>query len=285
LIAPALRKVVADDGVSIAYRESGPAHGPVVVLCHGICAAGRQFEADARHFAAQGYRVIVPDLRGHGGSRVPRGRADFTIKRMAADNFALLEAAGVEHVHWVGNSLGGIVGLEMLAQQPKRFASFATFGTAYQLNLPAFAPPVLPMLYRGFGAPLLSRMAAAMTTRVPAARKLIAEMIEDFDPVAGHAIAREVRAYDLRAAARSYRGPVLLLRGGRDVAVNMALGPSVAAMAGHPRFRRVGLAQAGHCANLDMPGPFRKTIEAFWRDAEVGGGDSQKGAVRAVFWH
>jgi pimeloyl-ACP methyl ester carboxylesterase len=262
--------VVADDGVRIAWHESGPAHGPVVVFCHGICAGSRQFELDARHFAAEGYRVIVPDLRGHGASRVPHGRrADFSIERMAADNFALLNAAGAGHVHWVGNSLGGIVGLAMLAQQPQRFASFATFGTAYQLNLPAFAPPVLPMLYRGLGAPLLSRITAALTTRDPAARRLIAEMIEDFDPAAGHAIARAVRAYDLREAARNYRGPVLLMRGGRDTAVNLALASSFDAMAGHPGFRRVDLAGAGHCANLDMPGPFRHTIEAFWRNARV----------------
>lgn len=263
--------VAASDGVPIACRVYGPSDGVAVVPCHGLCAAGRQFEADARHWAAQGYRVIVPDLRGHGGSHVPAGRAaDFSIERMAADNFAVLDAAGAGRVHWVGNSLGGIVGLAMLAQQPARFASFATFGTAYQLSLPAFAPPVLPMLYRGLGAPLLSRITAAMTTPEPAARRLVAEMIADFDPAVGHSIARAVHAYDLREAARRYPGPVLLLRGGRDTAVNLGLASSFAAMSGHPGFRRVDLAGAGHCANLDTPGPFRQAVESFWRNGEFG---------------
>jgi pimeloyl-ACP methyl ester carboxylesterase len=61
-----LHRIARTDGLDIAYREFGAPDGAAVVLCHGLCASGRQFEADARHFAGLGYRVLVPDLRGHG---------------------------------------------------------------------------------------------------------------------------------------------------------------------------------------------------------------------------
>ncbi|MEQ1769260.1 MAG: alpha/beta hydrolase [Devosia sp.] len=262
------RQLTTDDGVRIGYVEAGPADGPAVVLCHGICAAARQFEADIAYFAGLGYRVIAPDLRAHGTSgSPPAAGGDFSIDRMARDMLAVLDDAGIAHVHWVGNSLGGIIGLAMLRDVPQRFASFATFGTAYRLGLPGVAPRVMPMLYRAFGPGLLGRMTAAMTTSNPAGQKLIAEMIAGFDPGPGERIAAAVCAYDLAAAAQNYAGPVLVLRGGKDSAVNLALGHTFAAMAQHPDFQRIDLARAGHCANLDVPDELRGVLQAFWRRA------------------
>jgi hypothetical protein len=71
---------------------------------------------------------------------------------------------------------------------------------------------VLPLLYRALGPRRLRRIAAAMTTDNREARKLIAEMIEAFDPAAGRAIAEQVRHYDLVALALGFDGPILLVR-------------------------------------------------------------------------
>src|SRR5690606_23714166 len=115
--------------------DLGPPAGTPVVLCHGLGAAGEQLAEDARYFAGRGYRVLLPDLRGHGrsGTPVPPTRAAFTIPLMAADLLAMLDDAGVGPVHWVGNSLGGILALELLGAHAARFRTLATFGTAYRL--------------------------------------------------------------------------------------------------------------------------------------------------------
>jgi len=262
------RSVNTSDGVEIAYRELGNPSGPPIALCHGICASGRQFEADAVHFAAAGYRVLVPDLRAHGASGTPDVKGgDFSIDRMAADMEAVLDAAGMARVHWLGNSLGGIVGLGMMRRNPGRFLSFATFGTVYRMGLPAASPALLPLLYRTMGRSLLSRVTAAMTTSNPAAQRLIAEMIAAFDPGPGERVAQAVRAYDLRVPAQQFPGPVLLIRGGKDRAVNLGLGSTFAAMADHGDFQRIDLPKGGHCANLDVPDEMRATLDAFWRRA------------------
>lgn len=215
-----------------------------------------------------GYCVVVPDLRAHGTSGAPLAKTgDFSIARLAADIQAVLDDAEIERVHWLGNSLGGIVGLALLRETPERFLSFATFGTAYRLGLPSVAPRLLPLLYRTLGADRLGQIAAAFTTNDRAARKLIAQMIAAFDPRPGERIAQQVRAYDLADAAQQFAGPVLIIRGARDRAVNLALGPTFAAMAQHPDFERLDISTAGHCANLDAPVEVRSALDRFWRRA------------------
>ena len=261
----------ASDGVELFCRDFGPDGASPVVLCHGLGANGEQFLEDAAYWAARGRRVLVPDLRGHGRSGRPKGAAaaDYTIEVMARDMLAVLDAAGARRVHWVGNSLGGIVALHLIAVAPQRFASLATFGTAYSLSLPPAVGHAIPLLYRSFGALLTAQVTAAMTTRDRPARRLIAAMLRQFDPMTGRAVAQNVARYDLRAEAATFEGPMLLLRGGRDNQVNAALGPTLGAMRGRRNFSVVELPGGGHCANLDAPAAMRAALEQFWAWSEA----------------
>jgi 3-oxoadipate enol-lactonase len=264
-----LRTFATSDDIQISYDDYGPQSKRAVVLCHGLCASGRQFESDAAYFAGLGYRVLVPDLRGHGRSGAPAGLKPeaFTIERLAADMLMMLDDAGVKAVDWVGNSLGGIVALAMLEAAAARLHSLATFGTSYRLALPAFVPQIFPLIYGLFGRGIVSGMTARATTDDTGGRRLVAEMLKDFDPQAGRAVAANVRRYDLIDNALGYAGPILMIRGGRDRAVNAALGPTLRAMQGRENFRRVDLKQAAHCANLDLPGEVRDTLVDFWQHA------------------
>jgi 3-oxoadipate enol-lactonase len=260
-----------DDGVDIAYGDFGPRSGRAIALCHGLCASGRQFEDDAAYFAGLGYRVLVPDLRGHGQSGAPAGLSgsDFAISRIGRDMLAMLDHAGVAQVDWVGNSLGGIIALSMVETAAARFRSLATFGTSYRLALPPFVPQIFPLIYGLFGRGIVSGMTARATTDNLCGRKLVAEMLADFDPQAGRAVAENVRRYDLIDNALAYTGPILLIRGGRDRAVNAALGSTLKAMQGRANFTRVDLPDAAHCANLDVPAEVRNTLMAFWDNAAI----------------
>lgn len=92
----------------ICYREaSGPANAPVVLLVHGILATSglnwmHAFAPLSRHF-----RVIAPDLCGHGGDRFHRRR--FTLEDCADDIAALIAVLGLKRVIVVGYSMGGMV--------------------------------------------------------------------------------------------------------------------------------------------------------------------------------
>lgn len=254
------------DGVQIAYDDLGPRDGVPVVLCHGLGAAGEQLSADAAYFAAKGYRALVPDVRGHGrsGKPAPLRAEAFSIARMARDQIEMLDHAQAGPVHWVGNSLGGIVALEMLRENEGRFRTLATFGTSYALTLPPWSGNALPLVYRALGANLTGTLTGMTTTRNKAAQPLIAKLIRQFDPEVGRLAAGQVSRYDLIANATAAKLPILMLRGKLDRAVNAALGTTLAAMQGRPNFTLVELQTGGHCANLDATDELRAALLRFW---------------------
>ena len=256
----------ATDGTSLSHRSFGPPDGDTIVLCHGLAAGGSQFDADAAHFAGLGYRVLVPDLRGHGQSGAPATAAPgaFSIRTLADDMGALLDHAGAGPVHWVGNSLGGILALDLVGRHPERFRSLALFGTAFALNLPSMVAPVFPLLYGVLGADLLARIAAFNTTRHAPARPVIAAMARAFDPRIGAAITAHIRRYDLLDNALAYAGPLLVLVGGRDTAVNLALRPALKRIGARPNWTITDLPDGGHCANLDATTEWRQALTDFW---------------------
>ncbi len=261
-----VRDYVSSDGVRLVYDDVGPADGPPVVLCHGLAAAAAQFADDAEFFAGRGHRVLVPDLRGHGRSASPQPmRAEaFAIPRLAADVTQMLDHAGVTGVHWVGNSLGGIVALAMLRQG--RFRTLATFGTLYAIGLPQLGGHHLVTAGRAvLGQNLLASLTARSTSRDPAARVLIEAILREARHDVTAMLAGVLTQYDLIAEAEAATLPILLLRGGRDMAVNAGLGRTLAAMQGRPRFTLVQLPEGGHCANLDARDAFRAELLRFWQ--------------------
>lgn len=259
------RRFASSDGVEIVYDDLG--QGPVVVLCHGLAAGALQLRPDAAYFAAKGYRVLVPDLRGHGrsGKPVPLDGTTMSLERLAGDLLALLDDAQAGPVHWVGNSLGGILALQLLAEgHAERFQTLATFGTAFRLDLPGGLAPLLPAVQGLLGKRLSGWLVARATTGNQAARPVIAHLIESFDPQVGLHLTRNLARYDLLAAGVAATLPMLMLRGSADRLVNAALPATLAAMQGKANFRLVELEGGGHCANLDVPDAWRRELETFW---------------------
>jgi pimeloyl-ACP methyl ester carboxylesterase len=261
-----MRSFTTRDGVRIVYDDLGPRDGVPVVLCHGLAAAGEQLAADAQYFAGLGYRVLVPDLRGHGRSGKPAAmkKEGFSIATMAADMAAMLDDAAAGPVHWVGNSLGGILALQLLGGQQHRLSSLATFGTAYALSLPRWSAQLFPVGYAVLGRKRLGWITGWMTTRNAAARPLIRKLVTRFDPQVGRLIAHHLCSYDLVAHATGARLPILMLLGGRDGPVNRAMASTLAGMQGRANFTVVELPEGGHCANLDATEAWRRELLRFW---------------------
>jgi pimeloyl-ACP methyl ester carboxylesterase len=90
---------------------------PTFVLVHGFC-SGKEDWAPQRDALSPTAKVIVPDLRGHGAS--PRGEAEMTIERLAADCLALCEKEKAGDLVVAGHSMGTRIALEMRNQAPGR---------------------------------------------------------------------------------------------------------------------------------------------------------------------
>jgi pimeloyl-ACP methyl ester carboxylesterase len=110
-------QIASINGIEMYYEVRG--EGQPLILLHGFTGAGSDwryvFDLDEW---AKSYRVIVPDMRGHGGSTNPSG--EFTHRQSAQDIFALLNHLKIDQFRAIGLSGGGNTFLHMAVEQPSR---------------------------------------------------------------------------------------------------------------------------------------------------------------------
>jgi pimeloyl-ACP methyl ester carboxylesterase len=106
---------VVSGGVGIEYEVTG--EGAPVVLLHGFPDSGRLWRHQVPALTQEGFRVIVPDLRGYGRSDKPAAVEAYAIALVAGDVLAVMADAGVDRAHVVGHDWGAAVawGLGALA--------------------------------------------------------------------------------------------------------------------------------------------------------------------------
>ncbi len=119
----------------MAYDDDGP--GPVVVLLHGFPLDRSIWKAQATTLGAR-YRVIAPDLRGHGETPAPEGI--YPMDDMADDVVELLDALKITEPVVVGGlSMGGYVALSMAVRHPRRLRGLMLINTRAAADPPATA--------------------------------------------------------------------------------------------------------------------------------------------------
>jgi pimeloyl-ACP methyl ester carboxylesterase len=115
---PRLRHVqcLAPEGLHrMAYWEWGDAANPRVLVCvHGLTRQGRDFDTFARAMCAE-YRVVCPDVAGRGRSDWLRNPASYAVPAYVADMVTLLARLDASELHWVGTSMGGLIGMGLAA--------------------------------------------------------------------------------------------------------------------------------------------------------------------------
>jgi pimeloyl-ACP methyl ester carboxylesterase len=111
---------VAINGLRVRYLEWGDAGAPPVVCVHGYTSSAEAFNAPARHFQDR-FRLIVPDVRGHGESAWSPEDA-YQYADQAGDLGALVDALGLDRFTLIGTSMGGIIAMVYAGAHPERLA-------------------------------------------------------------------------------------------------------------------------------------------------------------------
>jgi pimeloyl-ACP methyl ester carboxylesterase len=241
------------DGVVLRYEVHG--RGPPLLLTHSFGATMRMWDRQVAYFAAR-HRVILWDMRGHGGSSDPVDPALYSQALTVGDMAAILDACGLERAVIGGIGLGGRMSLAFDFDHPDRVEALVLCGT-----------------HPGFRNHQ-SRMAWNFRAKSQA-HTLEVKGLE------GLGRGREVRvavhrsAVGLAAAARgmvvqndallvdslpSIRAPTLILVGSND-GEHFAASNMMAAMI--PGARRVVLQGAGAISNIDHPLAFNRAVDAF----------------------
>ncbi len=118
----------------MAYWEWGDAGNPRVLVCvHGLSRQGRDFDALARALCDH-YRVVCPDVVGRGRSDWLADAAGYQIPAYVADMVTLLARLDAHELHWLGTSMGGLIGLGLasLAGTPIKRLVLNDVGPAIQ---------------------------------------------------------------------------------------------------------------------------------------------------------
>ena len=111
---------IKSNGIDIHYQIEGADNAPWVTLSHSLGCNQHMWD-DQMATLTQQYKVLRFDTRGHGQSSAPEG--DYTLEQMADDVKGLFDALGITRTHWVGLSMGGMIGQTFALKYPGVFQS------------------------------------------------------------------------------------------------------------------------------------------------------------------
>ncbi|GAB2915961.1 3-oxoadipate enol-lactonase [Paraburkholderia jirisanensis] len=121
-----MHRTASANGIRTRYALTGKTGAPTVVLSHGL-AADLSMWAPQLDTLGRSFSVLTYDIRGHGGTDATPG--DYSLDLLAHDVLALLDTLGIERAHYIGLSLGGMVGQQLGAWHGERLASLTLCAT------------------------------------------------------------------------------------------------------------------------------------------------------------
>ena len=251
-------------GVTLEYLLDGPPDAPVLCFVHGLGSNLRQFLTQAEHFAST-HRVLLLSLRGHGGSSAPSPPTPeaYTPRVLAQDVQALLTHLGIEALHYVGNSLGGLVGYELLELGQPRLLSLTTFGTTAELHSSRLTYWAVVGSIHLLGVKGVATLIGRTASQDRAVGAQLQEMYRNAAKDALLLIPRHIAEYNYTATLSSADAPLLLIQGAMDKEINATLASTLTVLRAAPHSRVVPIENAGHFANMEQPEVFNRILETF----------------------
>lgn len=107
----------------VFYREFGDAEAPPVVMLHGFTGTGAGQWTGQSEALSRSYRLIVPDLRGHGRTDNPAGRSAMNLRQFAHDTAEMCRLMGIQRAAFCGESTGAMLQLRLALTHPDLVAA------------------------------------------------------------------------------------------------------------------------------------------------------------------
>ena len=274
------RFVELRNGLRLRVVEAGDRGRPVVLLLHGWGASAYMWRDWLAPLAAAGYRVIAPDLPGHGVSAKPLDAEAYSRDAMVSSVRLLLEheRAGVAHV--VGQSMGGTIAIDLATSHPQVVAQLvlvnpATFGRVRMIAFfrrmsPTMIEAVLPRLVPRWLIARTHGMVYGDPTRVTA-QDINEYWAPSQFPGFSRAMRRLLHRFDWTRAAPEEMARLLAPMADRTLVIlgtrdRLVVGASEYASAVRQRLPglRVYMADGGgHAVNEERPGDLVPRVRSF----------------------
>ena len=137
-------------GRRLYYDLTGPENGPVVCFAHSLSSDGGMWAEQMAPLVGSGYRILRLDMRGHGGSDPVAG--DYTMAALADDVAAALDFLQITKVHFIGLSIGGMLG-QAFAREAGTLVDMQVTGHDAASDLTHLSSPLGPVRLAGPVAP------------------------------------------------------------------------------------------------------------------------------------
>jgi len=239
--------------------------GPWLVMSHSLASNLTMWDAQAR-LLARTFKVLRYDTRGHGGSSALP--ASYTLDQLADDAKALFDALGITSAHWVGLSMGGMIGETFALKYPGVFQSMVLADTT------ARRPPNAAEMWgeririaqaQGMNALVESTLARWFTDPFRQSRKDVMERIGGHirnTPVAGFVGCCEaISRVDVLDRLQEIRCPALVIVGEQDHGTPPEMARAIAANL--PGAKLVVIPSAAHFSNVEQEKLFNDALVRF----------------------
>lgn len=242
------------EAVEVDYLVDGPADGPSVVLSGSLGSDMRMWEPQVPALAGAGYRVVRYDHRGHGGSPVPPG--PYSLADLGSDVLALLDRLRVRRAHFVGLSLGGMVGMWLGRHAPDRLRTLTLCCTSAELGPPSgWADRAAVVRAQGTGAVAAAAVGRWFTPRWRAAHPESTSGYEAMvaaTPAEGYAsCCAAIETMDIAKHLATISAPTLVIAGADDPATPPQHAERIVEAILVARLEI--LSPAAHLANVEQP--------------------------------
>jgi 3-oxoadipate enol-lactonase len=253
------------NGITVNYALEGSASAPVVTVSHSLAAHLGMWEPQMTALTRT-HRVLRYDTRGHGGSEVTPG--GYTLDQLADDVLGLLDVLDIERTHWLGLSMGGMIGQTLALKAPARLRSLVLADTSSRV--PPEAKPTWEGRIRTAEAqgmeplvePTIERwLTAPFRQRRPEVVDRVRTMIRETDPRGYAGCCHAIAALDLTDRLSAIRLPTLVVVGEEDPGT-----PVAAARTIHEHIKGselVIIPAAAHLSNLEQPEAFTTAVVKF----------------------
>lgn len=248
--------------VQIHYEWNGPEQAPVVLFSNSLGTTWRLWDPQVRDFSKY-FRLLRYDIRGSGDSTITAGPD--SIAQLSWDVVRLLDVLSLDQVHFCGLSMGGMTGMFLGANAPKRFHKIVLCNTAAQFGTPAsWNARVKAVREGGMKAVASSVIERWLTPEFraahPADTNAVQAMLESANPDGYIANCAAVRDADLRETLGNVQVPTLVLAGLHDPVATPADGRFLAGRIPGARYAEVS---AAHLSNLEARAEFNRTVLDF----------------------
>jgi 3-oxoadipate enol-lactonase/4-carboxymuconolactone decarboxylase len=255
--------LIEANGAQLFYDLTGPTAAPVVAFSNSLGTTLEMWDAQVRALASR-YRCLRYDTRGHG--RSPAAHEPLTIDALADDLAGLLDAVGVETVHIVGLSLGGMTAQAFAVRYPQRTESLVLMATSAHLPPPETWDQRVQLVLAGGMTAVVDTVVARWFTAdtlalSPETVELVRNRFLDIDPKGYAACCLAVRDMDLRAQIGAVEAPTLVVAGEDDPVTPLEMAEDIVSRI--PGAELTVVPEAAHLLAVEQPDAVNELLAAF----------------------